>query len=103
MDVLQLNYVLLLIVFLCRINYCVDLQNRCPSMKFAKESWRRQELVCYHSYNPLIHPIISSNFSGGKDHALFQPSGHEADPGMGKWLRADRTLEYYDLKQNVCT
>jgi len=36
---------------------------------------------------------------GGKDHGIFQPS--EVEPNsMGRWLRPDKTLEFYDLKAN---
>ncbi len=37
---------------------------------------------------------------GGKDHGIFQPI--ENDPTqMGRWLKPDKSLEYYDLKANV--
>lgn len=38
---------------------------------------------------------------GGEDHGLFQPAG-EGKRGA-RWLRMDRTLQYYDLKINVCS
>jgi len=52
------------------------------------------------SVHEVCKAIMEKTGVGGKDHALFQPTTHEADPGMGKWLRPDRTLEYYDMKQN---
>jgi talin len=42
--------------------------------------------------------IQEKTSEGGEDHGLFQPAG-EAKRGA-RWLRMDRTLQYYDLKTN---
>jgi hypothetical protein len=34
----------------------------------------------------------------GKDHGLFQPA---EGARLGRWLRQERTLQYYDMKNNV--
>jgi hypothetical protein len=36
---------------------------------------------------------------GGPDHGLFQPGNDGRRPP--RWLRADRTLAFYDLQNNV--
>jgi len=36
---------------------------------------------------------------GGADHALLQPATENED-GYGRWLRMDRTLAFYDIKNN---
>ena len=38
---------------------------------------------------------------GGKDHGLFEPSPPNDTSSCGRWLKPERTLEYYDLKTNV--
>lgn len=38
---------------------------------------------------------------GGKDHWLFKPLNEDSGPKGGKWLRPERTLEFYDLRANV--
>jgi hypothetical protein len=38
---------------------------------------------------------------GGKDHGLFLPAD-ETEGVLGKWLKPEKSLDFYDLKQNVC-
>ena len=50
-------------------------------------------------FNATLTEYYQTN-EGGEDHGLFQPAG-EGKRGA-RWLRMDRTLQYYDLKINVC-
>ena len=45
----------------------------------------------------------TENLGSGKDHGLFKPISEELGLKGGKWLKPERTLEYYDLHQNVCS
>lgn len=36
-----------------------------------------------------------------KDHWLYKPLNEDSGPKGGKWLRPERTLEFYDLRVNV--
>jgi hypothetical protein len=41
---------------------------------------------------------------GGPDHGLFYPVPDPERPGtLGKWLKKDKTLDFYDIKTGVCT
>jgi hypothetical protein len=46
--------------------------------------------------------LVSEKFQvPSQDHVLFQPA-HENDKNtVGKWMARDRTLEYYQLANNV--
>jgi len=37
---------------------------------------------------------------GGKDHGIFLPSGEREPDTLGKWLKPEKSIEFYDLKQN---
>jgi len=37
---------------------------------------------------------------GGKDHGLFQAGTPDVPNGYGRWLQAEKSLEFYDLKMN---
>jgi len=51
------------------------------------------------SVNEVCKLIQEKTGVGGKDHGLFSPV--EGDPSTcGRWLKPERTLEYYDLKTN---
>lgn len=43
---------------------------------------------------------INGDASSGADHGLYQPPNEEEVKG-GKWLRSDRTLGHYEIKNNV--
>jgi hypothetical protein len=39
--------------------------------------------------------------SGGKDHGIFKPLTEDSGTKGGKWLKPEKTLDFYDLKSNV--
>lgn len=51
-----------------------------------------------HEVGKMVQEKVNT---GGKDHSLFQPSPESDRNSCGRWLRPDRTIEYYDLKNNV--
>jgi len=53
------------------------------------------------SVHEVTKQVAEKTGLGGKDHAIFQPCMEsEKVVQMGRWLKPDRTLEYYDLKTN---
>lgn len=52
------------------------------------------------SVSEVLNQIREKSGEGGEDHGLFQPA-HEAKRAA-RWLRPDRTLQFYDLRINVC-
>eukprot|EP01113_Clastostelium_recurvatum_P020003 TRINITY_DN236_c0_g1_i4.p1 TRINITY_DN236_c0_g1~~TRINITY_DN236_c0_g1_i4.p1 ORF type:complete len:2591 (+),score=1077.50 TRINITY_DN236_c0_g1_i4:231-8003(+) len=62
--------------------------NQQKSMKFAPTM----------SVSEVIGQIKEKTNEGGDDHGLFQPGLEGKRPS--RWLRLDRTLQYYDLKMN---
>jgi hypothetical protein len=52
------------------------------------------------SVREVLNDIVAKTEKGGRDYGLFQP----ADPKNlhpARWLKDDRTLAYYDLKNEV--
>ena len=47
--------------------------------------------------------IIEKNadLNGGRDHGLYKPLTDDSGTRNGKWLRPEKILDFYDLKQNV--
>ncbi len=45
-----------------------------------------------------LKSVQEKGVEGGADHGLFQPAGPK---NPARWLRNDRTLQYYDLQPNV--
>jgi len=58
---------------------------------------RFSENMSIHELGKMVMEKVNS---GGKDHSLFQPAPESDHNSCGKWLRPDRTIEYYDLKNN---
>eukprot|EP01119_Soliformovum_irregulare_P005210 TRINITY_DN1675_c0_g1_i1.p1 TRINITY_DN1675_c0_g1~~TRINITY_DN1675_c0_g1_i1.p1 ORF type:complete len:1447 (-),score=577.25 TRINITY_DN1675_c0_g1_i1:61-4401(-) len=52
------------------------------------------------SVNEVCKQVLEKTNVGGKDHCLFQPSPPSDTTSVGRWLKPERTLEYYDLKTN---
>jgi len=62
--------------------------NQLKAMKFAPTM----------SVSEACAQIQEKTNEGGEDHGLFQPAGE--GKRSARWLRMDRTLQYYDLKTN---
>lgn len=45
--------------------------------------------------------IAEKTGEGGKDHGLYKPLNENSGIKGGRWLRPERTLEYYSLSTNV--
>lgn len=53
------------------------------------------------SIHEVCKAIIEKTGIGGADHGLFHPSPETDTTTMGKWLKPERSIEYYDLQSNV--
>ena len=62
----------------------------------ATKSMRFAETMSCHEACKNIQEKLGSE--GGADHAIYKPLTEDSGPKGGKWLRPEKTLEYYDLK-----
>ena len=49
----------------------------------------------------IIFEKIADNGPMGKDQGIYKPLHEESGIKGGKWLKNDKTLEHYDLRNNV--
>lgn len=62
---------------------------------------RFPEAMSVHEATKTILEKSVDSPEGSKDHAIFKPLTDSSGTKGGKWLRIEKTLEFYDLKSNV--